>query len=208
MISFKKFSLDLVRHATPLFSLYLLDGSVPRYLLLTAFNLALGMVLIVALTRATTDPTTIDPRAARLRARLASILILSVFFAFAAAFITVPIFSAALIFTLQQGADWGDLLSHGRFWFLVAFVSLIAASRAQLGFEATTVVGKKGTSPHAAPVVGDLAQDRKHSKAQYAAQVTLVATFVFMSFALSYFGEWGLHVLPIAYSVLLLFYDT
>ena len=208
MINFKKFTYDLARHSTPLVSLYFLDGSIPRYLLLTAFNLALGLVLIVALTRATTDPTTVDPRATLLPARLAAVAILSIFLALVAAFITVPIFGAALIVSLSEGTDWWEVLSHRKFWVLVAFISLIAGLRAQLGFESTTIVGEKGTSPQAAPAVGDLAQDRSRSKAEYAAQVTLIATFVFLSFVMTHFGEWGFYALPVAYAALLVLYDT
>lgn len=208
MINFKKFTYDLARHATPLVSLYWLDGSIPGYLLLTAFNLSLGLMLIVGLTRAPTDPTTVDPRAALLPARLAAVVILSIFLAVVAAIITVPIFGAALIFSLNEGIDWWEVLSHRNFWVMVALVSLIAGLRAQLGFEATTVVGERGTSPQAAPVVGDLAQDRQRSMAEYAAQVTLIATFVFLFFVMTHFGTWGLYVLPVAYMALLVFCDT
>ena len=72
MINFKKFICDLARHAAPLVSLYILDGSIPRYLLLTAFNLSLGLILIVGLTRAVTDPTTVDPRSQLPGTRLAA----------------------------------------------------------------------------------------------------------------------------------------
>ena len=208
MIDPKKFTYDLARHSVPLVSLYFLDGSIPRYLLLTAFNLSLGLMLIVGLTRAPSDPTTVDPRATLLPARLAAVAILSIFLAVVAAFITVPIFGAALIFSLHAGTDWWEVLSHKNFWVMVGFISLIAGLRAQLGFEATTVVGEKGTSPQAAPVVGDMTQDRKRSKAEYAAQVTLIATFVFLSFSMMHFGSWGFYVLPVAYMAILVFYDT
>ena len=135
MIDPKKFTCDLVRHATPMVSLYFLDGSIPRYLLLTAFNLSLGLMLIVGLTRATTDPTTVDPRATSLPARIAAVVILSIFLAVVAAIITVPIFGAALIFSLSESTDWWEVLSHRNFWVMVAFVSLIAGLRAQLGFD-------------------------------------------------------------------------
>jgi hypothetical protein len=208
LINFQKFACDLARHAAPLVSLYFLDGSVPRYLLLTAFNLSLGLMLIVALTRASTDPTTVDPRATSLPARLSAVVILSLFLAVVAAIITVPIFSAGFIFSLHDGVEWSEILLHKNFWVMVAFISLIAGLRAQLGFESTTVVGRQGTSLHAAPVTGDIAQDRKRSKADYAAQVTFIATFIFLCFAMTYFGGWGFYLLPVAYTALLIFYDT
>lgn len=208
MINSRKLTYDLARHATPLVSLYLLDGTIARYLLLTAFNLSLGLMLIVGLTRAATDPTTVDPRSQLPGARLAAVAILSIFLAVVAAFITVPIFMPAFIFGLSEGTDWWEVLSHRNFWVMVAFVSLIAGLRAQLGFEATTVVGEKGTSPQAAPVVGDMAQDRKLSRIDYAVQVTLIATFVFVSFLMIRFGAWGFYVLPFAYMAMLVSFDT
>ena len=132
MVNFRKLIYDLARHATPLVSLYWLDGNIARYL----------------------------------------------------------------------------LLAHRNFWVMDAFATLIAGLRAQLGFEAVTVVGEVGTSPKAAPVIGDLAQDRKRSMADNAVQVTLIGTFVFVSFAMPHFGTWGFNVLPIAYTALLVFYDT
>ena len=208
MINFKKLIYDLARHATPMVSLYLLDGTIARYLLLTAFNQSLGLMLIVGMTRAPTDPTTVDPRSQSLAARLAAVVTLSIFLAVVAAFITVPIFMPAFIFSLSEGVDWWELLTHKNFWVMVAFVSLIAGLRAQLGFEAVTVVGEVGTSPKAAPVIGDMAQGRKRSLADNAAQVTLIGTFVFVSFAMTHLGAWGFNVLPIAYTALLVFYDT
>ena len=208
MINFKKFSCDLARHAAPLVSLYILDGSIPRFLLLTAFNLSPGLILIVSLTRAAADPTTVDPRSQLPGTRLAAVKILSIFLALVAAFITVPIFMPALIFSLSAGVNWWEVLSHRNFWVMVGFVSFIAGLRAQLGFETTTVVGEKGTPPRAAPVIGDIAQDRKHSKIDYAVQVTLIATFVFVSFLMIHFGAWGFYVLPFAYMATLVLFDT
>lgn len=51
---------DLWRHALPLVSLYLFQSNVAAYLLLTAFDLSLGLMLIVGTTRDRNDPTTVD----------------------------------------------------------------------------------------------------------------------------------------------------
>jgi magnesium-transporting ATPase (P-type) len=208
VINPRKFFLDLARHAMPLVSLYWLDGSIAGYLLLTAFNLSLGLMLIVGLTRDSADPTTVDPRAQLPIARLSAVLILSVFLAATAAIVTVPIFMPAYIFSLGEGVDWWGVLSRGKFWGMVAFVSLIAGFRGQLGFEAVTTVGERGTSPKAAPVIGDIAQDRRRSRADYAAQVTVMATFVFVSLVMTHLGSWGFYILPVAYTALLVFFDT
>ena len=61
-LSFMNIVADLWRHALPLVSLYLLQGNIAAYLLLTAFDLSLGLMLIVGTTRDRSDPTTVDPR--------------------------------------------------------------------------------------------------------------------------------------------------
>lgn len=208
VVNTRKFLCDLARHAMPLVSLYWLDGSIASYLLLTAFNLSLGLMLIVGLTRDPADPTTVDPHAQLPVARLSAAVILSIFLAATAAIVTVPIFAPAFIFSLSEGVDWWGVLSQRRFWGMVAFVSLIAGFRGQLGFEAVTTVGDHGTSPKAAPVVGDIAQDRQRSRADYAAQVTVIAAFVFISLVMTHLGSWGFYVLPFAYTAMLVFFDT
>ncbi len=44
--------------------------------------------------------------------------------------------------------------------------------------------------------------------AYYAVQVTLIATFIFLSFVMTHFGEWGFYALPVAYVAILVLYDT
>src|ERR1043165_292437 len=98
-------ALDLLRHALPLIPLYLLRGSITSYLLLTAFDLSLGLMLIVGTTRDRTDPTTVDPRSRWLAARLAAILVLAIFLGIVATIITIPIGMPAFIFGLFVGED-------------------------------------------------------------------------------------------------------
>ncbi len=200
--------LDVLRHGVPLLSLYVLDGNVSRYLLLTAFNLSLGLMLIVAMTRDPSDPTAVDARSRMAVSRLAAVSILSTVFALAAAFIMIPIFMPAFILSAANDVDWWEVLSYKPFWVMLIFIALIAGLKAQLAFEAVTVVGAKGPASQSAPVVGDMEQDRNRSKAAYAAQVTLIATFVLLSYVMIYFGAWGYRVLPIAFAALLIFYDT
>ena len=89
--------LDAVRHALPLVPFYFYHGSVPAYLLLTAFDLALGLMLIVGTTRDAKDPTTVDPRAALLISRITAALILAVFLGMVAAILTIPLGIPAFI---------------------------------------------------------------------------------------------------------------
>jgi hypothetical protein len=181
-------ALDVVRHALPLVPLYL-HGSIPTYLMQTAFDLALGLMLIVGTTRARSDPTTVDPRATLLVARLAAVVILAVFLGGVAAVLTIPISMPVFVFGLSTGADWRELASRPSFWAPVAAMAIVAGARAQHAFEVATTPGKIGTSPDAAPIVGDLEGDRRRSLAAYAAQVTLIATYVVLSYLLGVFGD-------------------
>lgn len=200
--------LDVVRHAVPLLPLYVFNGNFAGYLLLTAFDLSLGLMLIVGTTRERKDPTAVDPRSRWLVMRLLAVLVIAVFFALAAAIITVPISAPAIIFGLAEGVDWWDLLSNKTFWIPVAGMSVLAAVRAQTAFEATTVPGHRGQPTRDGPVVGNLEEDRKRSLAANAAQVTLIATFALLCYLLITFGRGGLYALPIFYSALLVFYDV
>jgi hypothetical protein len=200
--------LDVLRHALPLLPLYLGRGSITNYLLLTAFDLSLGLILIVGTTRDRSDPTTVDPRATLLASRLMSVLVLAIFFGIVAAIISVPLGMPAIIFGLAAAGDLPDLLSNPSFWVMSALMAFTTAMRAQLSFESVTTPGARGTSPHAAPVIGDLDADRRRSKAANAAQVTIIATYVGLSYFLSNFGQRGFFILPILFAALLVFYDV
>ncbi len=201
-------ALAVLRHAVPLVPLYLLRGSIPAYLVATAFDLALGLVLIVGTTRDRSDPTTVDPRATWLVARLTAVVVLAVFFTLVAAVLAVPIAFPAVALGWATGVDWRALAAEPSFVTAMVAMSLAAAVRAQEQFEAVTTPGKVGTSPHAAPVIGDLDADRRQARAAYAAHVTLIATYVGLSYGLLVFGRVGAVVLPIAYAALLAFYDA
>src|SRR5689334_22950543 len=56
------------------------------------------------------------------------------------------------------------------------------------------------------PFVGDLATDRKRSLADYAAQITLIATYFVVCFVLIEFV--GLYAFLPLYSAMLIFYDA
>lgn len=206
--SLMNIAVDVVRHLVPLLPLYLLNGSVASYLLLTAFDLSLGLMLIVGTTRDRKDPTSVDPRSRWLVMRFLAVVFIAIFLAIAAAIITLPIAAPAFFFGLATGVDWWSTITDKHFWIPVAGMSLLAAVRAQSVFEATTTSGHRGQPTRAGPVIGDLEGDRRHSLADNAAQVTLIATFVALCYALLGFGRWGSYALPIVYAALLVFYDT
>jgi hypothetical protein len=208
MSRIKAIFVDAVRHALPLVPLYFYRGSVPAYLLLTAFDLALGLMLIVGTTRDAKDPTTVDPRAAWLASRVTAALILSAFLGGVAAILTIPLGIPAFISGLQAQVDWIGLVTGPGFYLPLALMALSAGTRAQLRFEATTRVGESGTSLHAGPIVGDLARDRQMAKTAYAAQVTLIGVYLVLAYGLSVVGRRGLFIFPVLYAALLTFFDA
>jgi len=201
-------AVDIGRHALPLVSLYFLHGNIGSYLLLTGFDLSLGLVLIVATTRDKGYPTTVDPRSGLAVVRLLTVPLLALGFGIVAAIVTLPISGMAIMLGLIAGVDWWDVLSHQSFWIPAAGMSLLAAARGQLAFDAVTSVGTAGGDTHAAPVIGNLDVDRQRSLAAYGAQVALIATYAFLCFWLTYVGRWGLYGFPILYAALLVFYDA
>jgi hypothetical protein len=201
-------ALDVLRHALPLLPLYFGRGSILNYLFLTAFDLSLGLMLIVGTTRERTDPTTVDPRATLLASRLSAVLALALFFGIVAAIITVPIAMPAFIFGLATAGDLPALFSQPNFWVTAAGMALATGLRAQQSFEAVTTPGERGTSPHAAPVIGDIDADRRRFKAANAAQVTIIATYIALSYFLINFGQRGFFILPILFAALVVFYDA
>jgi hypothetical protein len=200
--------IDVVRHLVPLLPLYLLNGNIASYLLLTAFDLSLGLMLIVGTTRDRKDPTSVDPRSRWLVMRLLAVVFIAVFLAIVAAIITVPIAAPAFIFGLATGVDWWGTVTDKHFWIPVAGMSLLAAARAQGLFEAATTPGHRGQPTRAGPVIGDLEGDRRRSLADNAAQVTLIATFAALCYVMLSFRRWGSYALPIVYAALLVFYDA
>lgn len=204
----KKLILDVGRHALPLISLYFLHGTAETFLLLTGFNLALGLMLIVATTRDRGDVTTVDPRSRWPGMRWIAVLFNAAFLAFIAAFIMLPMIFPALVLGWRAGVEWSLLISQQSVWIPAVGMSLLASSRFQDLFEARTTPGAKGQPSRVKPVVGDLEGDRKRSLAEYAAQVTLIATYVFLCFVLIEFRGWGLYAFPPLFAAILIFYDT
>jgi hypothetical protein len=208
MSRIKAIMVDAVRHALPLVPLYFYHGSVSAYLLLTAFDLALGLMVIVGTTREAKDPTTVDPRAALFTFRVVAALVLAVFLGGVAAILTIPLGMPAFIAGMHAQVDWIAVVTQPGFYLPVILMALSAGVRAQLQFEAVTKVGERGTSLHAGPVVGDLVRDQQMAKAAYAAQVTLIGVYLALVYALSVVGLQGLFLLPALYAVLLVFFDA
>lgn len=143
-------ALDIARHTLPLIPFYLGRGSILNYLLLTAFDLSLGLMLIVGTTRDRNDPTTVDPRATWLISRLTAVLVLAVFLGLVAAIISLPMSIPAVISGLAKGVDWGALFSHPGFWIPAAAMALLTGARAQHSFESVTTPGKIDFAPRGA----------------------------------------------------------
>src|SRR5262249_20785513 len=90
----------------------------------------------------------------------------------------------------------------------ITSMALLAAVRFQVLFYQRTSAGARGQPSSLGPVIGDLEGDRRQSLADYAAQVTLIATFVALSYGLLNFGRVGLWALPAIYAAILLFFDA
>jgi hypothetical protein len=199
---------DVVRHVLPLASLYVFHGSFAGYVLLTSFDLSLGLWGIVVTTRERTDATTVDPRSRWLISRFFAVVIVAVMLAVLAGIIAIPIGMPAYLMGLADNETASTMLSRPGIWIPIAAMSLIAAARFQGTFESRTTPGPRGAPTRKGPVIGNLEQDRKVSLAAKAAQVTLIATFAFLCYVLITFGRAGLYALPILYAALLVFYDT
>jgi len=199
---------DVVRHALPLIPLYFFNGNVASYILLTAFDLSLGLWLIVVTTRDRGDVKSVDPRSRWLIFRVLAVLVSAAMLAFLAGVMSVPIGLPAYVFGIFTGIEWRDVMTRPTFWAPVAGMSLLAAIRFQGMFEATTRPGERGQPSSKGPVIGDLEGDRRRSLADKAAQITLIATFAALCYVLVAFGRSGLFALPILYAALLVFYDV
>jgi hypothetical protein len=206
---------DVVRHAIPLVPLYVFNGSLLGYMLLTTFDLAMGQVLIFNTTPGPVDPArgrgtmrTVDPRSRWLISRILSVIVEGAMFAIEAAVISVPIAGPAWIFGIVTSMNVSEVMSQRGFWIPVVAMALIAAARFQGAFESWTVPVHQGAPDPKIPVSGDVVAERRHSLAASAAQLTLIATFMALCYALVTFGRSGLYALPILFAILLVFYDA
>jgi hypothetical protein len=207
---------DVVRHALPLVPLYFFNGSLLGYMLLTTFDLSMGLVLIFNTTRGPVDVTArgrvemtkVDPRSRWLISRVVAVLVGAAIFAVEAAMVSVPIVVPAFVFGMVTGVDASMVTSQLDFRILVAAMSLIAAARFQGWFESGTTPGGRGAPAREGLSIDECVQDRKRSLAANAAQVTLIATFMVLCYLLITFGRSGLYALPFLYSALLVFYDV
>lgn len=201
--------LDLVRHAVPVAEFYVFGGAIERWALLTAFDLALGLVAIVGMTRSANDPVSVDARSRALPAQAASVVILAVLFGAVALVVAMPIGLPAFLWSLSHGLDWQALLTSPSVWAQVGMMSGSAALRAHLAFTATTAVQGERPAEDADARRAAIDASRDRSRAANAAQVTLIATFVGLCYLLmSVPGDGVLNLLPAAYSALLAFYDA
>lgn len=206
---------DLVRHAVPVIEFYAFGGMIERWALLTAFDLALGLITIIGLTRSVSDPTSVDPRSRALPAQFVSVVILTLLFGAVALVVALPIGLPAFIWSLSHGLDGKALLTSPALWTQLAMMSASAALRAHLEFTATTSVrgddraDDADSADDAAIRRAAITENRERSRAANAAQVTLIATFVGLCYLLmSLPGERVLYLLPAVYAAMLTFYDA
>jgi hypothetical protein len=177
----------VMRHALPLMALYLAGGNTASYLLLTAFDLSLGLIVIEALMP--------DSKLnAALPARVHWIFgvpFMAVFLAIVAAILTLPIGMPAILYGLDANVHWAAILSRRSLWIAVGCMAILAAIHAlfvQAHRSRTASTDSSGG----------------RSQAAFAAQVTLIATF----FMICYLLGRNIFVVPPLYAVVLVFYDV
>jgi hypothetical protein len=177
----------VMRHALPLMALYLAGGNTASYLLLTAFDLSLGLVVIEALT-----PGSKLNAARPARAHwIFGVPFMAVFLAIVAAVLTVPIALPAILFGLDANVHWAAILSRRVLWIAVGCMAILAAVHAlfvQAHRERTASTDSSGG----------------RSQAAYAAQITLIATF----FLICYLVGRNIFAVPPLFAVLLTGYDV
>lgn len=200
---------DIARHLTPVVEFYGFGGVIERYAILTAFDLALGIIFIAATTRSGNDPTSVDPRSRSLLAQAASVVVIALLFGATALIVAMPIGLPAFLWSLSRGLDWKTLLLSPGLWMPMAFMSVSTALRAHLAFTATTAV--KGQLPveNEAERSQAIGVSEERSRAANAAQVTLIGTYVALCYWLIGVPADGvLKLLPGLYSAALTFYDA
>lgn len=200
--------LDIARHLVPVVPFYAFGGRIERYAVMTVFDLSLGLVAIVATTRDASDVTVVDARSRQPWWQALAVLVLALFMAGVAAFLSIPIGMAAFIITTQPDTNWLALLTSGSLWQQVAVMSICAAARAHWTFVEHTTVGASGPARREGAPIGDLAADQRRSRADNAAQVTLIATFTALCFLLATVNGRAVALLPAAFALALAFYDA
>jgi hypothetical protein len=196
--SFARIAIDATRHALPLARLYLFGGDTASYLLLTAFDLSLGMILIVALAP-DRKPAAASP--ARLH-WIFSVPFLALFFTITAGIVTAPIAAPVILFGLKAGVDWLAILSSRDLWISVGVMATLASIRA-LAAKAQSSKATNGGSRR-----DDLDGARGRSRAASAAQWTMIASFVGLGYLLIHFGRILFYAIPPLYAAVLVFYDA
>ena len=119
-MSIMNIAVDVVRHALPLVPLYFFNGSLLGYMLLTTFDLSMGLVLIFNTTRGPVDVTArgreamtkVDPRSRWLVSRVVAVLVGAAIFAVEAAIVSVPIVVPAFVFGMVTGVDASTVTSQ------------------------------------------------------------------------------------------------
>jgi hypothetical protein len=199
---------DVLRHSIPLIAFYAYGGSIGSYLLLTAFDLGLGLMFIVVSTRDRGDVNSVDPRSRWMIFQILSVLVATPFLGALGALIAAPIVLPVYLLGLSLGFDWPDIMSTPAFLLQIGGMALLAALRFQVLFYQRTSAGAVGQPSSRGPILGDLEGDRRRSLADYAAQVTLIATFAALCYVLILFGRFGVWALPAIYAALLVLYDV
>ena len=200
-----RLAVDAVRHVLPLLPLYIHNGELPSYAVLTAFDLALGLMLIVGTTRDRGDVTRDGGSAlATVRARLLAVIAVAIFRAIFSAVVALVLTVATAMLAGSSsdvdGVDWRALAADRGSPTPIAVMALVAGARASARVRGATTPGERGTTTDGLPASANLEGDRRRSLVAYAAQVTLIGTYVALSYALTVFGGSGYAALPVVFA--------
>src|SRR5262249_27779471 len=113
--SFVGVVVDVARHAIPLVPLYRFGASVGSWVLLTAFDLGLGLMFIVVSTRDRGDVNSVDPRSRWMVFQVLSVLVAGPFLGALGALVAIPIAMPAYLLGLRLGVDWPGIVARPGF---------------------------------------------------------------------------------------------
>ena len=177
----------VMRHGLPLMALYLVGGNTATYLLLTAFDLSLGLVVVEALT----PNSKLNAFRPERRHWIFGVPFMAAFLAIVAAILTVPIALPAILFGLDADVHWAAILSRRILWLAVGCMAIMAAIHVlfvQTHRERTASTDTAGG----------------RSQAAIAVQATLIATF----FLICYLLGRNIFAVPPLYALVLIHYDV
>jgi hypothetical protein len=195
-----KTAASVARHGLPLAALYLSGAKAASYLLLTAFDLSLGLVAIVALK----SGAKLDVARLARGSWIIDIPVMAVVFAIAAAVLTLPIGALLILYGVDVSLDWASILFSRSFSIAVGLMAFFAGAHGYFVQAHRARRAPPSTAADPRPVEDSTDGTARRLQADYAAQVTLIATFFLLCWD---FGRPMFYAVPPLYAAVLVLYD-